>query len=302
MGILLKMYAFNGNVKNNPMNLSTKTINPHAAQPTSLLALGKSLWHNRQLILQMTKREVVGRYQGSAFGLAWSFLNPVFMLVVYTFVFSEIFKSRWGGVGGDDSKTQFAVVLFVGMIVLSLFSEVLNRAPGLIVSNVNYVKKVVFPIEILPTIAMGAALFHSLISLAVLLTAFALFNGYLNWTVIFLPLVFLPLVILIIGLAWMLASLGVFLRDVGQSIGIVTTVLMFLSPVFYPVTAVPERFRPFIMANPLTFIIEQARDVLIWGHLPNWLGLGIYTFFAIVIAWTGFAWFQKTRKGFADVL
>ena len=277
-------------------------INPHAAQPTSLVALVKSLWRNRQLIAQMTRREVVGRYKGSALGLAWSFFNPVFMLTVYTFVFSEIFKSRWGGMGSDNSKTQFAVVLFVGLIVLSLFSEVLNRAPGLIVSNVNYVKKVVFPLEILPVIAMGATLFHSLISLGVLLAAFALFNGYLHWTAVFTPLVLLPLVIMTLGLAWMLASLGVFLRDVGQTIVIITTVLMFLSPVFYPVTAVPERFRPFIMANPLTFIIEQAREVLIWGHLPNWIGLGIYTLVAILVAWAGYAWFQKTRKGFADVL
>ncbi|OGR00776.1 MAG: sugar ABC transporter permease [Deltaproteobacteria bacterium RIFOXYD12_FULL_50_9] len=224
------------------------------------------------------------------------------MLVVYTFVFSEIFKSRWGGIGGDDNKTQFAVLLFVGMIVLSLFSEVLNRAPGLIVSNVNYVKKVVFPIEILPVIAMGAALFHSLISLGVLLVAFALFNGYLNWTLFFIPFVLLPMIILNMGLAWILASLGVFLRDVGQTIGIITTVLMFLSPVFYPVSAVPARFRPFIMANPLTFIIEQARAVLILGRLPNWAGLGIYTIIATVVAWAGYAWFQKTRKGFADVL
>lgn len=264
--------------------------------------MAHSLWRNRQLIWQMTKREVVGRYKGSAMGLTWSFFNPVFMLVVYTFVFSEVFKSRWGGIGGDDSKTQFAVVLFVGMIVLNLFSEVLNRAPGLILSNVNYVKKVVFPIEILPAIAMGTALFHSVISLGVLLVAFVLFNGYLYWTAIFTPLVLLPLVIVTLGISWMLASLGVFLRDVGQTIGVITTVLMFLSPVFYPVTAVPERFRPFIMANPLTFIIEQAREVLIWGHLPSWTGLGIYTLAAIVIAWAGYALFQKTRKGFADVL
>jgi lipopolysaccharide transport system permease protein len=277
-------------------------INPHAAQPTSLLALIKSLWRNHQLIMQMTKREVVGRYKGSAFGLAWSLFNPVFMLAVYTFVFSEIFKSRWGGVGGDDSKTQFAVVLFVGMIVLNLFSEVLNRAPNLILSNVSYVKKVVFPIEILPIVAIGAALFHSLINLGVLLAAFLLFNGFLHWTAVLVPVVLLPLVILTAGLAWMLASLGVFLRDVGQTIGIVTTVLMFLSPVFYPVAAVPENFRPFIMANPLTFIIEQARAVLIWGQMPNWTGLGIYTVAAIVIAWSGYFWFQKTRKGFADVL
>jgi lipopolysaccharide transport system permease protein len=282
--------------------LSTSTtFNPHAAQPTSIVALAKSMWRNRQLIAQMTKREVVGRYKGSAVGLAWSFFNPVFMLVVYTFVFSEIFKSRWAGVQ-EESKTQFAVILFVGMIVLSLFSEVLNRAPGLILSNANYVKKVIFPIEILPVIAMGAALFHSLVSLVVLLAAFALFNGYLPWTAILIPVVLFPLVVLTLGIAWMLASLGVFLRDVGQFIGIVTTVLMFLSPVFYPVSAVPESARALILANPLTFIIEQARDVLIWGRLPNWEGLGVYTLFAIAIAWAGYAWFQKTRKGFADVL
>lgn len=284
------------------MSAHTTPFNPHAAHATSLVALVKGLWRNRQLILQMTRREVVGRYKGSAMGMAWSFFNPVFMLIVYTFVFSEIFKSRWGGIGGDNSKTQFALVLFVGMIVLNLFSEVLNRAPGLIVSNVNYVKKVVFPIEILPVVTIGAALFHSIISLGVLLAAFAIFNGYLHWTALLAPLVLLPLLILTVGLAWMLASLGVFLRDVGQFITIITTVLMFLAPVFYPLTAVPARFLPFIMANPLTFIIEQAREVLIWGHLPNWLGLGGYTLAAIFIAWIGYAWFQKTRKGFADVL
>ena len=283
------------------MTNSSTAINPHAAQPTSLVALARSLWRNRQLIVQMTKREVVGRYKGSFMGLAWSFFNPVFMLTVYTFVFSVIFKSRWS-VGGEESKTQFAVVLFVGMIVHGLFAEVLNRAPSLILSNVNYVKKVVFPLEILPVIAMGAALFHSIISLGVLLAALALFNGYLHWTVVFTPLVLLPLVILSTGLAWMLASLGAFLRDVGQTIGIITMVLMFLAPVFYPVTAVPEEFRPWLMANPLTFIIEQAREVLIWGRVPDWTGLSTYTVAAMAITWAGYAWFQKTRKGFADVL
>ncbi|KAB8043587.1 ABC transporter permease [Janthinobacterium aquaticum] len=277
-------------------------INPHAAQPTSLLALGKSLWHNRSLVAQMSQREVIGRYKGSALGLAWSFFNPVFMLAVYTFVFSEIFKSRWGGGGAEESRTQFAIILFVGMIVLGLFSEVINRAPGLVLANVNYVKKVVFPLEILPLIVMGAALFHACISLGVLLSAFWLLNGYLHWTALLLPLVLMPLLILVMGLAWILASLGVFLRDVGQFVTILTTVLTFLSPIFYPVSAVPEAARVFIMANPLTFIIEQSRAVLLWGHLPDWSGLGLYTLVAIVFAWAGYAWFQKTRKGFADVL
>jgi lipopolysaccharide transport system permease protein len=284
------------------MNNHSIRINPHAAQPASLLALVKSFGRNRQLIIQMTKREVIGRYKGSAMGLAWSFFNPVFMLIVYTFVFSEIFKARWVGIDGSEEKMQFALMLFVGIIVLSLFSEAVNRAPRLILSNVNYVKKVVFPIEILPIVAMGASLFHSFISLSVMLGAFALFNGYLHWTSLFIPAILLPLVIFTLGVMWVLASLGVFIRDVGQMIGMLTSVLLFLSPVFYPISAVPVRFQAYILANPLTFIIEQAREVLIFGHLPNWKGLGIYTFAALSVAWIGFFWFQKTRKGFADVL
>ncbi len=275
-------------------------MNPHAPQPISINSLVTSLWRNRQLIAQMTKREVVGRYKGSIMGLLWSFLNPVFMLVVYTFVFSGVFKARWGI--EDESKTQFAIVLFVGMIVHGLFAEVLNRAPGLILGNVNYVKKVIFPLDILPVIGMGTAVFHSLISLLVLLVAFVLFNGYLHWTAIFIPLVLLPLVILTLGLAWILASLGVFLRDVGQFIGIVMTITLFCSPVFYPITALPNEYRPWLMANPLTFIIEQARAVLIFGQLPEWIGLSIYSLMSMVVAWIGYAWFQKTRKGFANVL
>jgi lipopolysaccharide transport system permease protein len=284
-----------------PAPHSPASVNPHVSPPTSLVALARSLWRNRRLIAQMTKREVAGRYKGSVLGLAWSFFNPVLMLAVYTFVFSVVFRARWG-LGGEESKTQFAVVLFVGMIVHGLFAEVLNCAPGLILANVNYVKKVVFPLEILPAISMGAALFHSLVSLLVLFIAFVIFNGYLHWTAIFAPLVLLPLVILSLGLAWILASLGVFIRDIGQTIGIVTTVMMFLAPVFFPVTALPEAYRPLIMANPLTFIIVQAREVLIWGRQPDWMGLGIYTLAATAVAWAGYAWFQKTRKGFADVL
>lgn len=279
-------------------------MNPHAAHPTTLTAMLRSLWGNRVLISQMSRREVVGRYKGSVMGLLWSFLNPLFMLVVYTFFFAVVFKSRWGAApaGTEESKTLFAVLLFVGMIVHSLFAEVLNRAPNLILGNVNYVKKVVFPLEILPVISMGTALFHSLVSVGVLLLVFFATNGYLHWTLVFLPFILLPLVIFTVGLAWILASLGVFVRDVGQSIGLGMTVMLFLSPVFYPVSALPESMRPWMLANPLTFIIEQARAVLIWGQQPNWTGLMIYTLVATFVAWLGYMWFQKTRKGFADVL
>jgi len=249
----------------------------------------------------MSQREVVGRYRGSIMGLAWSFFNPILMLIVYTFVFSVVFNAKWG-VGVGESKSQFAIVLFVGIIVHSLFSEVLNRAPTLMLANVNFVKKVVFPIEILPAIAMGSAIFHAAVSILVFLTAFVILNSYLNWTIVFLPFVFLPMIILAMGLAWILASLGVFIRDVTQAIGLIMTVLLFLAPVFYPISALPEAYQHLLMVNPITFIIEQAREVLIWGRGPNWWGLAIYSMISLLIAWAGYWWFQKTRKGFSDVL
>ena len=276
-------------------------MNPHAAQPTSLASLARSLWQHRQLIKQMAWREVIGRYKGSIMGLFWSFIHPVLMLTVYTFVFSIVFKAKWGS-GGGESKAAFALILFVGLIVHGLLAEVLNRAPSLILSNVNYVKKVVFPLEILPVISLVSALFHSLISLGVLLLAFLAINSYLPWTVIFIPIILLPFIMLVLGFAWLLAALGVFIRDIGQSISIITTIMMFMAPVFFPLSALPVKYHPYILANPLTFIIEQAREVLIFGNLPNWSGLAIFMSIAITFVWLGYSIFQKTRKGFADVL
>ncbi len=276
-------------------------MNPHATPSTSLRSLTTILWRNRQLISQMTRREVIGRYQGSVMGLAWSFFHPILLLAVYTFVFSVVFKARWN-VGLGQPNSEYAVILFVGLIVHGVFAEVINRSPSLILANANYVKKVVFPLEILPLIALFAALFHALISILVLLAAFVLFNGHLSWTVTLIPLVMLPLAVLTLGFSWMLASLGVFLRDVAQTIGILTMVMMFLAPVVYPISAVPASLRPWLMANPLTFIIEQGREVLIWGRLPNWSGLMVYYAISVAVAWAGYFWFQKTRKGFADVL
>lgn len=276
-------------------------IKSYQAHPISPFSLIKTFLRNKQLIIRTTKREVVGRYKGSLIGIAWSFFNPIFMLAVYTLVFSMIFKARWG-VDGDESKSQFAMILFVGLIVLNLFSEVMNRAPALILSNINYVKKVVYPIEILTIISMGTALFHTFVSMIVLAISFLVFNGHLYWTIVYAPIILFPLILLTLGLSWMLASLGVFIRDVGQSVALLTTTLMFLSPVFYPLSAVPLKLQQVILANPLTFIIEQLRMVIIWGHTPSWLGLSIYTSIACFIMWLGYAWFQKTRKGFADVL
>jgi lipopolysaccharide transport system permease protein len=250
----------------------------------------------------MTKREITGRYRGSVMGILWTFINPILMLSVYTFVFSVVFKARWGTGALSESKSDFAVILFAGLLVHTFFAEALSRAPTLIIGNANYVKKVVFPLEILSISNLLSVLFHTFISILVLLVAFIIFNGYLHWTVFLMPLVLFPLVVFTLGLSWFLSSLGVYLRDVGQTISIIVTILMFLSPIFYPISALPKEFQSLIMLNPLTFIIEQSRNVLIWGKMPDFYGLAIYSVISIVIMWLCFVWFQKTRKGFADVL
>lgn len=267
------------------------------ATPAEMVA---SLWRNRSLIHALAKREVLGRYRGSALGLLWSFFNPLFMLAVYTFVFSEVFQSRWGT--GSDSKAEFALVLFAGLMLFNLFAECVNRSPGIIISNSNYVKKVVFPLEILPFVGLLSSAYHMCISLGVWFLAYFIFSGWPHATVLLLPLIFVPFALFTLGLSWALASLGVFLRDVSQFIVVVVTVLMFLSPIFYPASNVPEAYRHILYLNPLTPAIEMTRDVLYWGKQPDFAMLGIYWPIAGVIAWLGFAWFQKTRKGFADVL
>lgn len=276
-------------------------MNPHSQAPISPWALVSNIWQYRRLILQMAQREVAGRYKGSFMGLLWSFLTPLFMLAVYTFVFSVVFKARWT-TSADEGKGDFAILLFAGMIVHGLFAEVLNRAPGLILANVNYVKKVVFPLEILPVISMCTALFHSGVSLLVLICAIIFVSGQFHLTMLLVPLVVLPYIFFVQGLAWLLASLGVYLRDVGQTIGLITMIMLFMSPVFFPISSLPVEMRPLMEANPLTFIIEQVREVLIWGHLPDWIGLARYSLMSLLTAWLGYAWFQRTRKGFADVL
>jgi lipopolysaccharide transport system permease protein len=259
-----------------------------------------SLWRNRSLTKALIKREVLGRYRGSVFGILWSLLNPIFMLLVYTFVFSVVFKARWSG--GSDSKTEFALILFAGLMVFNLFAECVNRAPSLILANANYVKKVVFPLEVLPWVSMGSALFHVLVSLFVWLIFYSVLFGVPHPTVLLLPLIMLPLVLLIMGLSWFLASLGVYVRDVGQIIGLATTTLMFLSPIFYPVSSLPLEYQPLLLFNPLTPAIEQGRALLVWGKMPDWQIFFTYLSASLLIVWLGFAWFQKTRKGFADVL
>jgi lipopolysaccharide transport system permease protein len=262
--------------------------------------LFNSFWRHRSLILALAKRDVVSRYRGSVIGLLWSFFNPVLMLLVYTFVFGVVFSARWN-VGGD-SRTEFALVLFSGLIIFNLFAECVTRAPQLILTNANYVKKVIFPLEILPWVLLGSALFHAAISLGVWLMFYLLFFGLPGLNIVFLPIIVVPFLLLLIGFSWLLASIGVYLRDTGQVIGIATTAVLFLSPIFYPVSALPERYQYLLYLNPLTLVVEQTRDVLIWGLAPNWEFVAIYATMTLFVAWCGFVWFQKTRRGFADVL
>ena len=260
-----------------------------------------SPWRNRSLIAALVKREVVGRYRGSVMGIAWSLFTPLLMLIVYTFVFSIVFQARWG-LDINESKTDFAIILFVGLIVHGLFAECINRAPGLILSNVNYVKKVIFPLEILSLVAFGSALFQTAMSLVIMLAAQLILNQHIPPTVLLFPVVLLPLAFATLGFAWFLAALGVYVRDIGQITGIITTVLLFVSAVFFPISALPPPYQSWLKLNPLVFIIEQSRKTLIFGQLPDFGHWGIMLAAGVLIAWAGFAWFQKTRKGFADVL
>ncbi len=275
-------------------------MQPFPLSPVAMLA---SIREHRGLLWALMKREVIGRYRGSIMGIFWSFLLPLLMLAVYTFVFSVIFNARWNTGNADSgSRTEFALVLFAGLLVFNFFSECINRAPGLILANTNYVKKVVFPLEILPLVIVGAALFHGVISWLVWLIFYAIFFGVPPLTIVLFPLVVFPFILLTMGVCWFLASLGVYLRDIAQVVGVLTTVLLFMSPIFYPVTALPARVQKAILLNPLTTFIEHTRDVLIWGKTPSLPWFAVVLLIGALSAWAGFWWFQKTRKGFADVL
>ena len=268
-----------------------------SVSPTHLL---QTLWRQRYLIVQLMRSDIAGRYKGSLLGIFWSLFNPIALLTIYTFVFSVVFQARWNT--GDQSQGHYAVQLFAGMLVHALFTETLVRSPTLILQHASYVKKIVFPLEILPVMVVGTSAFHSAISIGVLSLAILLVSGGLSWTIVFLPLVLLPLMVMSLGFSWFLSSLGVYLRDINQPIGLISTILLFASPVFYPASALPEVIRPWLMFNPLTLPIEQTRAVLILGVPPDFLGLLIYSVGAVAIALLGNAWFQRTRRGFANVL
>ncbi|AEG91954.1 candidate ABC type polysaccharide/polyol phosphate export systems that might be involved in cell envelope biogenesis, permease component [Ramlibacter tataouinensis TTB310] len=233
-------------------------------------------------------------------GIVWAFLLPLLMLATYTFVFSVVFQARWQG--QSASRGEFALILFAGLLVFNLFSECLNRAPSLILQNQSYVKKVVFPLEILPWVTLGAALFHTGISYLVWQLFALLVLGVPSWTVLLLPLQLLPVCVLTLGLSWFTAALGVYMRDLAQLVGVLLGILMFLSPLFYPLSILPPGYQALLAINPLAPAIEATREVLIWSRVPAAPGYLLQLAVALIVAWAGFAFFQRTRRGFADVV
>mgnify|MGYP001581908926 CR=1 FL=1 len=260
-----------------------------------------NLWSHRELIHQFSSREVTGRYRGSFLGLFWSFVQPLVMLLTYTFIFGVIFKARWPG-HASASLVEFATVLFCGMTAFGVFSECANRAPSLIVSNPNYVKKVVFPLEILPVSVLLGALFQGLVGLLMVVILNLAVNHVVHITLLFLPLVALPLCFFTLGASWVLASLGVFFRDLPHIMPLVTTVLFFLTPIFFSAEMVPPPYSTVMHFNPFSFIVESFRRVVLWGTMPNWTILGAGTLACAVFMFLGYAFFMRTKKGFADVV
>jgi len=268
----------------------------HVRSPLELL---RTPLRNRRLLRELVRRDVAGRYRGSVLGLVWSFLHPLAMLAAYTVVFGIFLKARWAG---TDNSLQFSVVLFAGLIVFSFVAECVNRAPVLVTSQPNFVKKIIFPLDLFPWMAVATALFHAAISVTVWCGFHLVVFGNLPWTIVALPVVFVPLVLIALGLTYLLSAAGVYLRDIAQITSIVVQILMFLSPVFYSTQSIPPEFRPLLELNPLTFLIEQARAVML-GRAPlDWTGLALSSAGALVFAWLSFAWFQHLREGFADVL
>lgn len=267
----------------------------------SPVRLVSDVWKYRDLVWQMARREVTSRYRGSVLGGLWFLLQPLLMLLVYTFVFSVVFKARWGERVGD-SPSGFALALFAGLLVFNLFAECANRSPTCIVGQPNYVKKVVFPLQVVPMALSGSALFYAVVNMGLLLVVSLAINRTLPVTVTAFPLVLVPTLMLSLGVAFVLASLGVYLRDTALVVPVLVQILFFTTPVFYPETAVPEPFRSIIRANPLSPLLDSARRTLLWNQWPEWGGLLVAWIVALVVLQLGYTWFQKTRRGFPDVL
>lgn len=267
---------------------------------TPIIAPLAGLWRNRFLIVEMTRREVHRRYRGSVFGLLWYVFTPLILIAIYTVVFREIFGARW--TTNSESVGEFGVFMFAGLIVFTMFSDCFGKSSGLVIERSSYLKHVVFPAEVVAYVACGSVLVYFLASFLVLILALALLRIPIGPTILLTPCLLVPFVFLNLGISWFMAALGVFIRDLQQIAALITTILLFLSPVFYPVTAVPERYRVIVAYNPLGFIVDEFRTLVVGMGPPNWWGMAILSVASYGIAWAGLAFFRRLRPLFAEVL
>jgi lipopolysaccharide transport system permease protein len=263
-------------------------------------AANTPIWRNHSIIRSLIRREIESRFRGTFGGVLWYVFNNLAILALYTLVFGIVFDVRWPG--SVPTTGDFALRLFVGLILFNLVAEALNRAPTLILSNPNFVKKIVFPLEVMPLVSVGAALYNTGIAFLVLVAAILVLGHPLNWTILLAPLALVAVLPWLLGVCWMLASLGVYVRDIGQVMPLITTALLFLSPVFFPISALPPPVQSIVMFNPLTAPINAARDLILNGIVPDPVPLLVSLAIGLVLAWLGLKWFKLTKRGFADVL
>lgn len=257
---------------------------------------------HHDLLAQMLFRGIAARYRGSALGFVWSFAHPLVMLAVYTFVFGIVFKARWGVDALEGSRATFPMIMFCGMAVYNIFSESVNSSTVSIISNQSYVKKVVFPLELIPLCNVMTSFVFGLAWFALLFMGTVLFLHKISWTMLLLPVTLLPLLLFSAGISFFVASLGVYLRDVQQIVGIMTQILFFMTPIFYPISVVPERLQWILHLNPLSGIVEQTRQLFLYGQVPDLFYCVISFTVSGIVFQLGLAWFMKTKKGFADVM
>ena len=257
-----------------------------------------TLWRHRELVAELARREFSGRYRGSFGGVAWSFAQPLFMLAIYTVAFGVLLQARWGF---GESTADYALKVFAGLIVFNAFAECLALAPRLVTSNPNYVKKIVFPLEVLPWVMALAALLHALIGVAVWLLGYTIVFGAPAPSAALFPAVLLAFFPVLLGFGWLLSGLAVIVRDVGQVTALVTHALLFLTPIFYSLDAVPARLWPVLILNPLTFVVEQLRSVLT-GYGISPASLLAYFLLASLFAWGSLAVFRRLRPAFAEMV
>ena len=265
-------------------------------------AVWRPLWElpsRLDLILSLARREFVARYKGSFLGILWAVVTPIVTIAIFTLIFAGIFGARFGAGG---THWDYAIYLFCGLLPWTMFQETVQQSATTIVSHSNLVKRVVFPLETLPVAQALSSLINQMFGTLALIIATLVIHRRLHLTALWLPVLIIPQLLAAVGAAWLVASLGVFLRDISQGVALVLMAWMFLTPIIYPESIVPEGYRPFINANPFTALIRSHRRILLEGAPPDWAALAYFTAFAMVLFVFGYWWFARTRKNFADVI